>query len=42
MKVIFAYNPDTDEPLYHGPTRNSKMRINFLDSKFLLLSRYFF
>ena len=29
MKVIFAFNPDTDEYLYHGPTRSANSRINF-------------
>ena len=33
VKVIFAYNPDTDEFLYHGPTRSSTARINFLQTK---------
>lgn len=33
MKVIFAFNPDTDEFLYHGPTRSAAARINFLEGK---------
>ena len=33
IKVIFAYNPDTDYFLYHGPTRSASVSINFLRSK---------
>eukprot|EP00008_Paramoeba_atlantica_P006622 CAMPEP_0201478382 /NCGR_PEP_ID=MMETSP0151_2-20130828/3237_1 /ASSEMBLY_ACC=CAM_ASM_000257 /TAXON_ID=200890 /ORGANISM="Paramoeba atlantica, Strain 621/1 / CCAP 1560/9" /LENGTH=1127 /DNA_ID=CAMNT_0047859443 /DNA_START=128 /DNA_END=3511 /DNA_ORIENTATION=+ len=29
MKTMFAYNPETDELKYHGPTRQSNIFINF-------------
>jgi hypothetical protein len=32
-KVIFAYNPDTDDFLYHGPTRSAATTINFMRSR---------
>lgn len=28
MKLIFAFNPDTDEFLYHGPTRSASVTVN--------------
>ena len=30
IKVIFAFNPDTDELFYHGPTRSSARIIRFV------------
>ena len=33
MKTIFAFNPLTDDFLYHGPTRASNAYINFLAGK---------
>jgi Animal haem peroxidase/7 transmembrane sweet-taste receptor of 3 GCPR/DOMON domain len=34
--VIFAYNPDTDELRYHGPTRNANNLINFYEGQELV------
>ena len=30
IKVIFAFNPDTDELFYHGPTRSAERSIRFV------------
>ena len=32
MKTMFAFNPETDDLVYHGPTRQSDVFINFYDT----------
>jgi hypothetical protein len=41
--IIFAFNPETSDLRYHGPTRQSKVTINFeTDCVLLLLVTYRF